>query len=106
MPSLAGPDRSEPNRTAGAGTAAVAGAAPARERRLVLRERRLVLRERGFVLLLVLWSMALLGAHVTATGRSELALAANLQAAATAEALADGALHEAIWHLLADPPQR
>jgi general secretion pathway protein K len=66
-------------------------------------------RQGGFVLLLVLWSislLALLGAHVAATGRSEIALAANLQAAATAEALADGGVHEAIWHLLAEPGRR
>ncbi|MDO9711568.1 type II secretion system minor pseudopilin [Paracraurococcus lichenis] len=66
-------------------------------------------RERGFALVVVLWSMALLallGARVVATGRGELALAANLRTAAAAEALADGALYEAIFHLLAGPPHR
>ena len=66
-------------------------------------------RERGFALLLVLWSMALLallGAHVVATGRAELQLAGNLRGAAAAEAAADGAVHAAIFHLLDASPQR
>jgi general secretion pathway protein K len=65
-------------------------------------------REGGFALLVVLWSLALLaliGTHVTATGRAEAQLAANLRGAAAAEAAADGALHQAIFHLL-DPSLR
>ena len=63
----------------------------------------------GFALLVVLWSLALLallGTHVTATGRAEVQLAANLRGAAAAEAAADGALHQAIFHLLDPSPRR
>ncbi len=66
-------------------------------------------REGGFALLVVLWSLALLaliGTHVTATGRAETQLAANLRVAAAAEAAADGALHQAIFHLLDPSPRR
>jgi len=61
--------------------------------------------ERGFALLLVLWTLVLLTLIVSslvAGGRGEVRLAANLRAAAAAEALADGAVHEAIFRLL-DP---
>jgi general secretion pathway protein K len=64
--------------------------------------------EGGFALLVVLWSLsllALIGTHVTATGRAEAQLAANLRGAA-AEAAADGALHRAVFHLLDPPPRR
>ncbi|WP_431267089.1 general secretion pathway protein GspK [Dankookia sp. P2] len=67
------------------------------------------LREGGFALLLVLWSLALLaliGTQVAATGRAEALLAANLRTAAMAEAAADGAVHQAVFHLLAPPGQR
>ena len=67
------------------------------------------LREGGFALLLVLWSLALLaliGTQVAATGRSEALLAANLRGAALAEAAADGAVHLAIFRLLAPEAQR
>jgi general secretion pathway protein K len=66
-------------------------------------------REGGFALLLVLWSLALLaliGTQVSATGRAEALLAANLRAAAMAEAAADGAVHQAIFRLLAPAAQR
>ena len=66
-------------------------------------------REGGFALLLVLWSLALLaliGTQVTATGRAEAMLAANLRTAAVAEAAADGAVHQAIFHLLAPAERR
>ncbi len=66
-------------------------------------------REGGFALLIVLWSLALLaliGTHVTATGRTETQLAANLRGAAAAEAAADGALHQAVFHLLDPSPRR
>ena len=60
-------------------------------------------RERGFVLLVVLWTLALvalIGTQVTAAGRSETQIAGNLKAAAVAEAAADAAVAEAALHLL------
>jgi general secretion pathway protein K len=57
----------------------------------------------GFALLIVLWTMgllALLAAQFTGTGRSELRVAMNLQANATAQAAADGALYEGMFHLM------
>jgi general secretion pathway protein K len=59
--------------------------------------------DRGFALLVALWSLALLaliGTHITASGRAETRIAANLRAAAVAEAAADGALFQAVFHLL------
>ncbi len=59
--------------------------------------------ERGFALLIVLWSVVLLTAitsGMTASGRSDVQLAANLRASAEAEAAADGAVYEAAYHLL------
>ncbi len=64
--------------------------------------------ERGFALLLVLWTLSLLAlllSSLLAGGRSDLSMAANLRAAASAEAAADGALAEAIFHLLPGTPQ-
>ncbi len=64
--------------------------------------------ERGFALLLVLWTLSLLAlllSSLLAESRSDLSLAANLRAAATAEAAADGAVAEAIFHLLPGTPQ-
>ncbi len=61
--------------------------------------------DRGFALLIVLWAMVLLTllvTQLTAAGRTELRLAANLRASAAAEAAADGAIHAAVFHLL-DP---
>lgn len=60
-------------------------------------------RQRGFALLLVLWTvvlLALLGTQVTALGRSEAQLADNVALAAAAEADADGAVFEGVFHLL------
>ncbi len=60
-------------------------------------------RDRGFALLIVLWSLVLLGLLITqilASGRTALALAGNLRAAATARASADGAINEALFHVL------
>ncbi len=59
----------------------------------------------GFALLIVLWAVALLTlivAGLAAAGRTEAQLASNLRAAAAAEAAADGATYEAVFHLL-DP---
>jgi general secretion pathway protein K len=60
-------------------------------------------REQGFALLIVLWSMvllALLGSTITAAGRSETRIAGNLLASAQAQAAADGAVAQAVFHLL------
>ncbi len=57
----------------------------------------------GFALLLVLWTMALLGllvARFTATGRTEVQVAANQREAAVTQGAADGAVHEAVLRLL------
>ena len=64
--------------------------------------------DEGFALLIVLWAMVLLTllvTQLTAAGRTELQLAANLRSAAAAEAAADGAVNAAVFHLLdpADP---
>ena len=61
--------------------------------------------ERGFALPIVLWSAVLLAEIVTgmtASGRGDVQLAANLRASAVAEAAADGAVYAAAFHLL-DP---
>jgi general secretion pathway protein K len=60
--------------------------------------------ERGFALLIVLWSVALLAlifTQITGTGRQEMRLAGNLRAGDTAQAMADGAVYEAVFRLLA-----
>ena len=60
-------------------------------------------RQRGFALLIVLWSMALLaliGTRITAAGHTETRLAINLRASAVAEAAADGAVFEALFHFM------
>lgn len=62
------------------------------------------IRQRGFVLLVVLWSVALLaliGTRLTGAGRTEAQIARNLLSAAMAEAAADGAIQEAVFRLLA-----
>lgn len=60
-------------------------------------------RQRGFALLIVLWTMALLallGTQIVAAGRSDAQRARNLRAAAVVEAATDGAVQQAIFHLL------
>lgn len=60
-------------------------------------------RDRGFALLIVLWSLVLIGlliAQLAASGRSAVRLTANLRAGAAASAQADGAIYEAIYHSL------
>ncbi|MDQ2804606.1 MAG: type II secretion system protein GspK [Pseudomonadota bacterium] len=60
--------------------------------------------ERGFVLVIVLFSLVLLAliiAELGAAGRQESNLADNLRRGAVLGAAADGAVHEAIFHLLA-----
>jgi general secretion pathway protein K len=57
----------------------------------------------GFALLIVLWTMALLGllgSTITSAGRSEAKIAANLLASANAQAAADGGVAVAAYHLL------
>jgi general secretion pathway protein K len=65
-------------------------------------------RDRGFALLVVLWSLvliSLLTMQILAAGRISVSLADNISAAAQAQARADGAINEAIFHLLATGPQ-
>ncbi len=60
-------------------------------------------RDRGFALLVVLWSLVLITLLITtllASGRSAVQLAGNVRDAAMARAAADGAINEAIFHLL------
>jgi general secretion pathway protein K len=61
-------------------------------------------RQRGFALLIVLWSMVLIGLLITqilASGRTATALAGHVRAAAVARAAADGAISDAVYHALA-----
>ena len=63
---------------------------------------------RGFALLIVLWSvvlLALLATQITAAGRSELQLAANVREAASAAAAADAGVFTGVFHVL-DPAGR
>ena len=63
-----------------------------------------VRRQAGFALVLVLWSLVFLALILTkllSAGRSEAQLAGNLRAAAAAEAVADGAVQDAAFHLVA-----
>ena len=60
--------------------------------------------QRGFALVIVLVTaalLALIGTRLTAAGRTETVIARNLTAQAEAEAAADGAIFEALFHLLA-----
>jgi general secretion pathway protein K len=59
----------------------------------------------GFALIMVLWFLVLIAAistYLIANARSETAIARNLRAAATAEALADAAIAEAIFNQTAN----
>ena len=61
----------------------------------------------GFALIIVLWTLVLIAfivAHLTATGRTEIRIAANLVANAVAQAAADGAVFAAIFNLLNPQP--
>jgi general secretion pathway protein K len=60
-------------------------------------------RDRGFALLIVLWSLVLIAlilSQLLAAGRTATQLAINLRSAATGRAAADGAIAEAVFHLL------
>ena len=62
-------------------------------------------RDRGFALLMVLWSLVLitlLTTQILSSGRTALHLAANLRDAAMARASADGAINEAVFHLISN----
>jgi general secretion pathway protein K len=67
-------------------------------------------RDDGFALIIVLWTLVLIAfivAHVTANGRTEVRIAGNMVADATAEAADDGAIIAAIFNLLdPNPDQR
>jgi general secretion pathway protein K len=57
--------------------------------------------ENGFALIIVLWTLVLIGfivVHVTANGRTEIRIANNLIANAVAQGAADGAIFEAIFN--------
>ena len=56
----------------------------------------------GAILLLVMWTvglLALLGTQLLSTSRTELRTMAAMAEAALAQAAADGAVYEAVWHL-------
>ena len=58
--------------------------------------------QQGVVLLVVLWTMALLAllaAHFLASGRTEIQLVSSAREAMRVEAAADGAVYEAVWRL-------
>jgi general secretion pathway protein K len=60
-------------------------------------------RNKGFALLIVLWSLVLIGlltTQIVASGRTATMLAGNLREAAQARAAADGAINEAIFDLV------
>lgn len=62
-------------------------------------------RSGGFALIIVLWTLVLIGfivAHIAASGRTEIRIAGNLVANSVAQAAADGAIFEAIFNL-SDP---
>jgi general secretion pathway protein K len=68
-----------------------------------------VSRDRGFALIVVLWTLVLIGfiiAHVTASGRTEIRIAGNLVANSAAQAAADGAIFEAIFNLSDPRPEQ
>jgi general secretion pathway protein K len=66
-------------------------------------------RNEGFALIIVLWTLVLIAfivAHVTATARTEIGIADNLVANASAQAAADGAIYEAIFNLSDPQPEQ
>jgi general secretion pathway protein K len=66
-------------------------------------------RNGGFALILVLWTLVLIGfivAHLTASGRTEIRIAGNLVANSASQAAADGAVFEAIFNLSDPQPER
>ena len=66
-------------------------------------------RSAGFALLIVLWTLVLIAflvLHLTASGRTEIRIANNLQSNAIAAAAADGAISAAIFALSAPQPDQ
>src|SRR5271166_31262 len=66
-------------------------------------------RNGGFALIIVLWTLVLIGfivAHVSASGRTEIRIAGNLVANSAAQAAADGAIFEAIFNLSDPQPEQ
>ncbi len=64
---------------------------------------RITIRQRGVALLIVLWALALLallGTQLLTTSREDTELARNQLDAATLQAAADGAVQQALWHVL------
>jgi general secretion pathway protein K len=61
------------------------------------------IRQRGIALLIVLWTLALLAllaTEVLTASRQDTQLAGNLFDAATLESATDGAVQQAVWHML------
>ena len=66
-------------------------------------------RSDGFALIIVLWTLVLIGfivAHLTASGRTEIRIADNLVANSASQAAADGAIFEAIFNLSDPRPEQ
>jgi general secretion pathway protein K len=66
-------------------------------------------RSGGFALIIVLWTLVLIGfivAHLTASGRTEIRIAGNLVANSASQAAADGAIFEAIFNLSDPQPEQ
>jgi general secretion pathway protein K len=66
-------------------------------------------RNGGFALIIVLWTLVLIGfivAHLTASGRTEIRIAGNLVANSAAQAAAEGAIFEAIFNLSDPQPEK
>lgn len=66
-------------------------------------------RRSGFALIIVLWTLVLIGfivAHVLGSGRIEIRIAGNLVANAATAAAADGAVSQTIFQLLDPNPER
>ena len=66
-------------------------------------------RSGGFALIIVLWTLVLIGfivAHLTASGRTEIRIADNLVANSASQAAAEGAIFEAIFNLSDPEPEQ
>ena len=66
-------------------------------------------RSGGFALIVVLWTLVLIGfivAHLSASGRTEIRIAGNLVANSASQAAADGAIFEAIFNLSDPQPEQ
>jgi general secretion pathway protein K len=66
-------------------------------------------RNGGFALIIVLWTLVLIGfivAHLSASGRTEIRIAGNLVANSASQAAADGAIFEAIFNLSDPQPEQ